>query len=143
MSMFLKGRNFKLGDVSQVISTTSTGLSYTKAIATSDLWHDAAGNAVTPDYAYEGGYVVTVLGTTQTDITVQVMNLHKALGTTDYYAELTRFTVPATTTLIPVDKYVQGFWIGDGAALISSNVSTAASTAGSSAITVYARVTKP
>ena len=143
MSMFLKGRNFKLGDLSQVISTTSTGLSYTKAIASSDLWHDAAGNAVTPDYAYEGGYVVTVLGTTFTDLTITALNLHNALGSTDYYAELTRWTVPATTTLIPVDKYLQGWYVGDGAALGISNVTTAASTAGSSAVTVYARVSKP
>jgi hypothetical protein len=133
-----KGFNTKLGDVSQVISTTSTGLSYTKAIATSDLWHDAKGNAITPDWAYEGGYVVSVLGTTFTDLTITALNLHKALGTTDYYSELTRWTVPATSTLVPVDKYLQGWFCGDGAGLGISNVTT-----GTSTVTVYARVSKP
>ena len=139
---FLSGYNSRLGDRSKTVSTTSAGIISTLAFATSDLWRGS------PTFSYEGLYALTALNpTTYSDFTIIVENRHNdfGVGTTDYYSELTRFTLPFTTssTAPCKDVLLQGWMVGDGGRLSIVNVSTANSTAGSSAQTLYFRVRKP
>lgn len=139
---WMRGFNTKLGDLSKTVSTTSTGISNTLAWATSDLWDGAAA------YGYEGLYLLSAQNpTTYSDFTIVVENRHNAfgVGTTDYYAELTRFTLPfsSDSTAPCKDVLLQGWIVGEAGRLTMSNVSTAGTTAGSSAQTLYFRVSKP
>jgi len=130
------GNNFKVGDYSAIVGTTSTGLTAN----TTDI---VLPNGFFPNP--DAKYLVTSYNqSTATDVTVIAYNKHLAFGpsSTDCWAEVTRWNVALTTstTLGTIkDVLVQGWLLGSGGRLTISNVSTGSSDLNAN---VYFRITK-
>ena len=121
---FPQGDNYKVGDFSATVGTTSAGLfAYTTDIAL------PSNQFPNQDAAY---LVTAENNSTATDVTVIAYNRHNDFGaySTNQWSELTRWTIEKTssTTLGTIkDTILQSWLLGSGGRLGVSNVSTGSS----------------